>query len=813
MQSESVADFIRALFDGLDGLIEVRPIEDRPGGKPISKARRWYSVDGLIEAMPKIVAECKRRGWAAFYGVLPRLAEGGGTADDAAPGRVVWVDVDFKDFDSDEQARESVADLPAQPSIVVSSGHGLHLYWLLSEEQEPAALSLMSDALQLRVGGDACFDVARILRLPGSWNVKRAPIEVTIERIDVGAVHHYEDLADLHADDMAHAKKRAEDRGRGAIDAAALEFGDVPDGLPDEVARVHERWPHIAGYFEGRGKSGGDLSGSGYDMTYCLALLTKGIEDPTTLLAALLARQVAAHRSPRARDMTRCVERAVALHASRPVQVPPQPGGSGGDEDSPGGYLGAHDAEVDTAFYRPILEHGDEPDIANRLMQDIGRQQNLASEGDRIYRYDEDVGTWAEVDQAWLRGELYRRYERAEIRTYKTDRKTGEVLEGAKPLHLSSRMAAGVVSVLRDKIERRRFLGLGQPVGVPFANGLVTVDGRIRPFERGDHIREGQRLRIEYDRQAICPEWIAVLGRIWPMGGEEFDLRVQALQEFFAAALFGLGPKFQKVLVLVGEGANGKSVVSKVLRAMFPASVCTAVPIQRMSDPYYTEMLLDSAVNVVGELPAADVYEASGFKDIVDGGQITARRIREAPITFSPRAAHLFATNTLPAVTDHSDGFWRRWLALDFPRQFLPTDEDYDPDIVEKLLGELPGIARWAVDGAARLIERKRYVDMEASEKVLDEWRCQSNSVAIFATEHLERDADHTIAAGAVYRMYSDWCSANGFKAVNLTNFGNRIKGLKFTKRRSAGLVVYEARFKLVDVAYQSRSGLDGRPW
>jgi len=882
--------FLRLLFDDVDGLIEIRPIEDKRGGKVVHDERCWLSVDELIERRASMRDRFRERGWACFYGVLPRTETGGGKAEHAAPGRVVWVDVDFHDFESEIQARAAVQDLPMRPTVIVCSGHGLHLYWLLSEEQRPGNLSLLSDALQLRVGGDACFDAARILRLPGSWNVKdrKNPRLVTIEEMDPRRIYHYEDLAEMHADDLTHAAQRAKARAGGAIDGKPLDFGQVGEGLPEVVEAVHLRWPHVADLFAGRGKSSGDISGSGYDFSYTLALLDKGIREPGILLTALVARQRAVGRSPRARDLTRCVERAVALAASR-GQAPPSPA----DDDPCAPWRNMPVDDVDSAPPRPdgfqvlagiveaieaterkpartlllaglysdstalaqvvaawvdrpaaleglllrlavalsqtaatglrkrleadakaterprpaatsaardddtsVLEWGDEPELADRLIADLGGQDHLATEADRLYRYDDGVGTWDEVNPSWLRGLLFDRYERAWIRQEQPD-KTGEMVESWKPVKLSARTAAGVVSIVVDKVDRRNFLRLDQPLGVPFANGLVDAAGVLRPFERDDWIREGQRLEIAYDRRAVCPEWMAMLRRIWPMELTEFEVRVQLLQEFFASAMFGLATRYQKVLVLVGEGQNGKSIVSKVLRSLFPASVCTAVPIQRMGDPYYTEMLLNSRVNVVGELPAADVYEASGFKDIVDGGVITARRIREAPITFAAKAAHLFAANTLPPVSDHSTGFWRRWMALDFPRRFRETDDDYDPDILDKVTVELPGIARWVVAGAAPLIARKHYESIGVSEEIIDAWRCDSNSVAMFAIERMERDVDGRVPAGEVYRAYVTWCQDNGFKPVNVTNFGRRMVSLDYGKARAGTGMIYQVHWQL----------------
>lgn len=86
------------------------------------------------------------------------------------------------------------------PSKIVHSGHGYHAYWLLSEAlpATPALIAQTENALRglaSMLGGDpAVCEVARLMRVPGSYNTKngdRIPVTVTV---DSAARYELDDL-------------------------------------------------------------------------------------------------------------------------------------------------------------------------------------------------------------------------------------------------------------------------------------------------------------------------------------------------------------------------------------------------------------------------------------------------------------------------------------------------------------------------------------------------------------------------------------------------------------------------------------------
>jgi hypothetical protein len=81
--------FLAALFPDLPpGLIEVRVIEDKPGGELVD--RRWYdSPDELVEDIPRLNELAATRNAGVFLGVLPRRERGKGAKADVLPGSAV----------------------------------------------------------------------------------------------------------------------------------------------------------------------------------------------------------------------------------------------------------------------------------------------------------------------------------------------------------------------------------------------------------------------------------------------------------------------------------------------------------------------------------------------------------------------------------------------------------------------------------------------------------------------------------------------------------------------------------------------------
>ncbi len=336
--SDSPNDTLRilqALFpDEMKGFIEVRLIEDKTKEmqaakrKPNLVGRYWYpSPAALAEDLGMLLDQAQARQAGVFFGVLPRKQRDKGTASDLLNGSVVWVDLDSKDFaDGIDGLRRALARYPIEPSIIVASAHGLHAYWLIREEHEPAELSATSKRIAKALGGDHAFDAARILRLPGSLNRKDPanPILVTVEKIEPDRRYNLSELAD--ALDMLGSPCPALAPGPAVAspDSACAATAEpapisIAGAVSERVQLLLDLEPKVRGYFLGRGKPEKDQEGkqldassSGYDFSLAMSLIRNGVTDPAEIATALWYRPDGHSRAKGQRYVELTVQNAIA---------------------------------------------------------------------------------------------------------------------------------------------------------------------------------------------------------------------------------------------------------------------------------------------------------------------------------------------------------------------------------------------------------------------------------------------------------------------------------------------------------------------
>ncbi len=99
-----------------------------------------------------------------------------------------WVEIDLgKPYETIEQIMQALDDAGFLPDLVVSSGGGLHCYFMFDvPSADFAAVERINRARVKRVGRDAAIDVSRVLRLAGTLNFKYGeprPAEILCRKV------------------------------------------------------------------------------------------------------------------------------------------------------------------------------------------------------------------------------------------------------------------------------------------------------------------------------------------------------------------------------------------------------------------------------------------------------------------------------------------------------------------------------------------------------------------------------------------------------------------------------------------------------
>ena len=194
MARRQVSQFLSALFLP-DELIELRFIEswlsDGKKRSRVVRAAQWLQRADVIAMHADLTAFAKRTRANIYFGVCPRPRRGDADDGSIKTVRCVWCDIDHVTID-EAWSRWSYAGIPS-PSIVVTSGSGVHGYWLLEQDlRSPAERSRLGGMLPCfytSFGGDHVQNLSRIMRLPGTFNYKdarngRAPRPCTLDVCD-----------------------------------------------------------------------------------------------------------------------------------------------------------------------------------------------------------------------------------------------------------------------------------------------------------------------------------------------------------------------------------------------------------------------------------------------------------------------------------------------------------------------------------------------------------------------------------------------------------------------------------------------------
>lgn len=373
-----------------------------------------------------------------------------------------------------------------------------------------------------------------------------------------------------------------------------------------------------------------------------------------------------------------------------------------------------------------------------------------------------------------------------------------EVTETLKLLTAGRRDESGVEHADRD---------CDVPQLICVSNGTLNpVTGILQQHSPNPRLLSA--LKLAWLPDAVAPRFMQFLEEIW--GDEpDFQQRVDFLQEFMGYILYPSN-EFERFLWLTGAGANGKSVLLEIMAAIAGPENTTHLHLDRLGRPAVRATLEGKMLNISSEMNAGSTLADGHLKSITSGETMDAEPKFKAPFSFRPTIKLVSATNVLPYLKDTSGGFARRAVILSFNR--VLAEHERDVDLKRKLLEELPGILVWAVGGLQRLLARGKFVPPASSEKLVAEYRTESDSVALFNHECLVPCKKGT-PVGDLYAEYREFCATGGFCPTNKSVFGKRLMDLGIGMLgKSMGKPIRAARLRTAADNGEAVSAADTNP-
>ncbi|WP_293441765.1 hypothetical protein [Planktotalea sp.] len=152
-------------------------------------------------------------------------------------------------------------------------------------------------------------------------------------------------------------------------------------------------------------------------------------------------------------------------------------------------------------------------------------------------------------------------------------------------------------------------------------------------------------------------------------------------------------------------------------------------------------------------------------------------------------ATILWATNHMPHPSDYSDAVFRRAGILTFNKTFLVQERD--AQLQPKLQKEMSGILNLALQAYARAVT-SGFIEPASSKAAQDEWRFQSDTVALWLSE-CEMADGASLGVKQCYDAFRAWAASAGVKQVPALNtFSKRVERLRVTKTKTSQGMVFD---------------------
>ena len=297
---------------------------------------------------------------------------------------------------------------------------------------------------------------------------------------------------------------------------------------------------------------------------------------------------------------------------------------------------------------------------------------------------------------------------------------------------------------------------------IHFANGTYNASTRLKTDEK---LFCRNRLPVDYTGvTAKAPEqWMKFVNELL----EPED--VKTLQEFMGYCLIP-STRAQKMLIMIGNGGEGKSRIGVVMRAILGDNMNYGSVPKIETNSFARADLEHKLLMVDDDMRMENLPTTNNLKALItsEGPMDLERKGVQSYQGLMYCRLMAFSNGFLKSANDDSYGFFRRQLILmTKPR---PKDRKDDPFLSDKLRAEKEQIVVWALDGLYRLMKRDfHFTVSDRSKAAIMSAMDEANNVVSFLRSKgsFTFDPEGEITSREFYNIYKCWCDDNAIEPVN----------------------------------------------
>lgn len=300
-----------------------------------------------------------------------------------------------------------------------------------------------------------------------------------------------------------------------------------------------------------------------------------------------------------------------------------------------------------------------------------------------------------------------------------------------------------------------------------FRNCILNVSTmRTIPHTKG--VVQFAMIDFDYDKDYdYCPIWSQFLDTVLPSKVNQL-----ILQQFLGAMFIDRHrTKFETMMILFGNGANGKSVIFETISGILGDRMMSCFSISDLIDPSGERKrniasINGKRINYSSELKQTTIdRQADELKKLISGEPTPARELYGNNFLADDIPLLMVNANVLPMLGDVSEGMKRRFCIIPF--EIRIEKEHQNKNLAFELRDEYPAIMNWMLRGT-KALQRNNYKlhTSEAVERTVQNFINNSSSAVEFMEDNRFEASTTNVAmakpfwlkSNLLYKKYTMWC-------------------------------------------------------
>jgi len=230
----------------------------------------------------------------------------------------------------------------------------------------------------------------------------------------------------------------------------------------------------------------------------------------------------------------------------------------------------------------------------------------------------------------------------------------------------------------------------------------------------------------------------------------------------------------EKAFICLGNGDNGKSIALEFTESLLGKDNVARIALQDISMKPFAAANLDGMLaNIFTDIEANALKETGKLKAICSGEGIYVEHKNARGFNLYPYAKLIFSCNKFPKVYDQSDGFFRRWIIIEFKRKFVLGSSDRIEGLKDLLINdqvEKDLVFSYLMGFTKQLLEKQKFSHALSYVTIRKIWNANADPLNDFVENHII-ESNHWKSKRETYQFYKNVMLDNGLLPLTYRQF------------------------------------------